>query len=136
MTLQITQSAPNALFQQLCRYTFVGAIAFAFDFVSLFALTHFGGIHYLAAAGIAFLIGLCVNYVLSIKWVFNKRSIGDRRIEFLLFAGIGLAGLGFNELFVWFFTEITRFHYLLSKIVSTAFVYLWNFFARKYSLFR
>ncbi len=136
MTLQMTQSAPNALFQQLIRYTFVGAIAFAFDFASLFALTHLGGIHYLVSAGIAFLIGLCINYLLSIKWVFPIRSIRDKRIEFLLFAGIGLAGLGLNELFIWFFTEITRFHYLLSKIVSTVFVYLWNFFARKHSLFR
>ena len=134
--LQMAQSAPNALFQQLGRYTFVGAIAFAFDFVSLFALTHFGGVHYLVAAGISFLIGLFVNYALSIKWVFTRRSIGDKRIEFLLFAGIGLAGLGLNELLIWIFTEIARLHYLVSKIVSTVFVYFGNFFARKYSLFR
>ena len=123
-------------YQQLWRYTFVGAIAFAFDFGSLFALAHFGGVHYLVAAGIAFLIGLSVNYVLSIQWVFTRRSIGDKRVEFLLFAGIGLAGLGLNELFIWLFTEIVGFHYLASKIASTVFVYLWNFFARKYSLFR
>ena len=114
----------------------VGAIAFAFDFTSLFALTQFGGVHYLVAAGIAFLIGLSINYALSIKWVFNRRSIQDKRMEFLLFALIGLAGLGLNELLIWLFTEIARFHYLASKIISTMFVYLWNFFARKYSLFR
>jgi putative flippase GtrA len=136
MKLQTEKSGPDDLFQQLCRYGFVGAIAFAFDFVSLFALAHFGGVHYLVAAGMAFLIGLSVNYVLSIKWVFYIRSIGDKRIEFLLFGVIGLAGLGLNELFIWFFTEIAGFHYLASKIVSTMFVYLWNFFARKYSLFR
>jgi putative flippase GtrA len=136
MVLQIEENAPNALFQQLCRYTFVGAIAFVFDFISLFALTHFGGVHYLVAAGMAFIIGLSVNYALSIQWVFDKRSIGDKRLEFLIFAGIGLAGLGLNEALIWFFTEITRFHYLVSKIVSTVFVYLWNFFARKYSLFK
>jgi putative flippase GtrA len=136
MMVQIRQSAPDPLFQQLCRYTFVGAIAFIADFGSLFALTRFGGVHYLVSAGIAFVIGLSVNYALSIKWVFNKRSIGDRRIEFLIFAVIGLAGLGLNELFIWLFTEIAHFHYLASKIISTALVYLGNFFARKYSLFR
>ena len=136
MTLQMEPIASNALFQQLCRYTFVGAIAFAFDFASLFALTHFGGIHYLVAAGIAFLIGLSVNYALSIKWVFSRRSIGDKRMEFLLFALIGLAGLGLNELFIWIFTEIAIFTTSRRRSVSTVFVYLWNFFARKYSLFR
>jgi putative flippase GtrA len=136
MAIPTEQSAPDALLKQLCRYSFVGAIAFAFDFGSLFILAHFLGVHYLAAAGIAFLIGLSVNYVLSIKWVFNRRSIGDKRIEFLLFVLIGLAGLGLNELFIWFFTETAHIHYLASKVVSTVFVYLWNFFARKYSLFR
>jgi putative flippase GtrA len=130
------QIASSALFQQLRRYTLVGAIAFAFDFTSLFALTRFGGVHYLVAAGIAFLIGLSINYALSIKWVFNRRTIVDKRVEFLLFVVIGLVGLGLNELLIWIFTEMARFHYLASKILSTVFVYLWNFFARKYSLFR
>jgi putative flippase GtrA len=136
MTRQIEQTAPNDLFQQLYRYAFVGAVAFCFDFGILFALTRFLEIHYLISAGIAFFVGLSVNYALSIKWVFVRRSIQDKRMEFFLFALIGLAGLGLNELFIWYFTEVTHFHYLASKIVSTVFVYLWNFFARKYSLFR
>ena len=136
MVIQIETLRSDATFPQFCRYTCVGAIAFACDFGALFGLTHFLGIHYLLSAGIAFLIGLCVNYVLSIKWVFNKRLVGNKSVVFLIFALIGIAGLGMNELFIWFFTQITGFHYLLSKIISTVFVYLWNFFARKYSLFR
>jgi putative flippase GtrA len=130
------RSPANGLVQQLCRYTLVGAVAFAIDFASLFALTHFGHIHYLISAGVAFLIGLTVNYVLCVRWVFTRRSVGDKRLEFLVFAVIGLVGLGLNEAFIWFFTEMAGFHYLTSKITSTVFVYLWNFFARKYSLFR
>ena len=136
MTRQIEQTAVNDLFQQLCRYSFVGAVAFCFDFGTLFALTHFLRIHYLVSAIIAFVVGLSVNYALSIKWVFSRRSVSDKRMEFLLFSFIGLAGLGLNELFIWIFTETFRFHYLASKIVSTIFVYLWNFFARKFALFR
>ena len=136
MVIRIESLRSDATLPQLCRYTLVGAIAFVFDFGSLFGFTHFLGVHYLLSACMAFLIGMCVNYVLSIKWVFRRRSIGSKSVEFLVFALIGLAGLGLNELFIWFFTEITGFHYLLSKIISTVFVYLWNFFARKYSLFR
>jgi putative flippase GtrA len=136
MVFQFRKSSPDALLPQLCRYTLVGSIAFACDFGALFGLTRFLGIYYLLSAGIAFLIGLCVNYALSIKWVFRRRSVGNKGIELLIFALIGLAGLGLNELFIWYFTEVMHFHYLASKIVSTVFVYLWNFFARKYSLFR
>jgi putative flippase GtrA len=129
-------SGSNSLGQQFCRYTLVGGIAFCFDFGTLFVLSRFLGIHYLISAGIAFLIGLAVNYALSTTFVFAKRSVGNKGVAFVIFALIGVAGLGLNELFIWLFTEIVGLHYLLSKVVSTAFVYLWNFFARKYSLFR
>jgi putative flippase GtrA len=129
-------SSANSLFIQLYRYAIVGGIAFAFDFASLFALTHFLGVHYLVSAAVAFVIGILVNYALSTAWVFTRRSVQSKRVEFLVFALVGVAGLGLNTLFMWFFTEIARFHYLLSKIVSAMLVYLWNFFARKYTLFR
>ena len=121
---------------QLFRYTLVGGIAFALDFGFLFCLTHFLGVYYLISAGIAFLIGVSVNYLLSVAWVFKKHSLQAKWIEVLVFASIGIAGLALNELFIWFFTEIVHFHYLLSKVGSTVFVYLWNFFARKFALFR
>lgn len=122
-------------FIQLFRYTFVGGVAFIVDFSLLFVLTEFLNIHYLASAAIAFLLGLTTNYILSIVWVFSKRRIRSRWFELGIFAVIGIVGLALNELFIWFFTEHIHFHYLLSKIVSTVFVYLWNFFARKSILF-
>ena len=120
---------------QLFRYTFVGGIAFIFDFCSLAILTEYLNIYYLISAAIAFLIGLTVNYYLSISWVFQKRSVKSKQMEFILFALIGIVGLALNEFFIWFFTEIISVHYLFSKIISTAFVYLWNFNIRKFALF-
>ena len=126
----------NNTFIQLFRYTFVGGIAFVFDFGTLFVLTEYGNVYYLTSAAVAFLIGVTINYFLSIAWVFHRRSVVSRQVEFYVFMGIGIAGLGLNEFFIWFFTEIIQFHYLYSKIVSTFFVYLWNFSIRKFTLFR
>lgn len=120
---------------QLFRYTFVGGIAFAIDFGSLYVLTEFFDIYYLVSAAIAFLLGLTTNYSLSVLWVFDKRSVKSRWVEYGIFGFIGLIGLGLNELFIWFFTEEVHLHYLLSKIISTFVVYFWNFFARKLTLF-
>lgn len=83
----------------------------------------------------AFILGLITNYFLSIKWVFSIRSIENKKIEFLLFSIIGLIGLGLNELLLWIFTDLILIHYLLSKIITAIFVYLWNFIGRKYLLF-
>jgi len=120
---------------QLFRYTIVGGIAFIVDFSSLFILTEFFHIYYLVSAAIAFLLGVITNYLLSIMWVFSRRSIRSQWVEFFIFGIIGLIGLGFNELFIWYFTEKVHFHYLSSKIISTVVVYCWNFFARKFTLF-
>lgn len=121
---------------QLLRYTVVGGGAFIVDFISLFIFTDFFGVHYLISAALAFLLGVTINYISSIFWVFSKQTLGNKSLEFGIFIFIGIIGLGLNELFIWFFTEYVHFHYLLSKIVSTVFVYLWNFFSRKFILFR
>ncbi len=120
---------------QLFRYTFVGGFAFVVDFGSLFALTEYAGLHYLVSATIAFGLGLTTNYLISVVWVFSERRFDSRWLEFALFGGIGVIGLGINDLCMWSVTEFVGLHYMGSKIVATGIVYFWNFFARKYLLF-
>jgi len=121
---------------QLLRYTFVGGIAFLIDFAALFLLTEFCGIHYILSATISFMLGLLTNYYLSIYFVFNNRRLKNKRVEFLVFALIGIVGLLINDVSIWFLTEVVSFHYLISKIGATIITYLWNFFVRKFSLFK
>jgi len=132
----LLKTKTNNTLIQLFRYTFVGGVAFIFDFGTLFILTEYFNVYYLISAAIAFLLGLTINYFLSIIWVFEKRTIKSKHIEFVIFALIGILGLILNEVFIWSFTEILNIHYLFSKIISTVFVYLWNFFIRKFLLFR
>lgn len=128
------EKTDNTLFQ-LIRYTFVGGFAFIVDFGTLFLLTEYLNLHYLVSAAIAFILGLVTNYFLSIGWVFTRHSVSDKRIEFIVFTLIGLAGLGLNELFLWLFTDLAGMYYLISKILTAVLVYLWNFFVRKLILF-
>lgn len=122
-------------FIQLFRYGFVGGIAFLVDFVFLYCLTEFVGLPYLVSAAISFILGLVTNYLLSTVWVFNQRVVANRSKEFIVFSVIGIIGLGFNELIMWFGSSVLPLYYLLSKIISTVIVFFWNFFARKYILF-
>ena len=120
---------------QLVRYAFVGGLAFIVDYGSLWLLTEVFGLHYLLSAGIAFVLGLTCNYLLSTAWVFSGRTLENRWAEFAVFALIGVVGLGLNELIMWIGTDKLHLHYMLSKIISTAIVFFWNFFARKFILF-
>ncbi|MBN1406739.1 MAG: GtrA family protein [Calditrichaceae bacterium] len=119
----------------MIRYSISGAIAFSIDMALLFILTEFTRCNYLVAAVISFSIGMLIVYLLSISWVFPNRSIKSRQKEIWIFVLIGVIGLGLNEVIIWSFTEFANFHYMASKLISTAIVYFWNFFNRKYLLF-
>jgi len=120
---------------ELMKYTIVGGMAFGIDFFILYMLTRYLNVHYLISAAIGFSIGLIFNYVLSILWVFSKRSVLNKTKEFLIFALIGVAGLCLNEIFLFIFTESFGYHYMVSKLFTTALVYIWNFTVRRYFLF-
>lgn len=121
---------------QFFRYGFVAAISLFCDFGTLVLLKQVAGMNYLIAAAIAFIFGLIVNYILSIFWVFTSRNVSNAKLEFTIFAIIGVIGLGLTELILWILTSKLGLFYMLSKAVATMVVYFWNFFVRKYTLYR
>ena len=120
---------------QLIRYGFVGGVAFIADYGTLYAFTEYIGIPYLVSAAIAFIIGLTVNYLLSSLIVFTTHRLQSKWLEFAIFAIIGVIGLGLNELIMYCASDLMGIHYMISKLISTALVFFWNFFARKITLF-
>jgi len=121
---------------QLFRYFFVGGAAFLIDFSSLYILTDFFGIYYLSSAAIAFIMGLLTNYILSISWVFNKRTYDNIISEFTLFTILAIIGLTLNEVLLWEFTNNLNIYYLYSKVLATGIIFFFNFFIRKIILFQ
>lgn len=120
---------------QLFRYLFVGGFAFAVDFAVFAFLTEGIGMHYLLSNVFAFGAGLLANYLVSVRWVFALRSIESRQREFMLFALIGLLGLGFNQALLWVLTDVAGVYVLTAKVTATAAVFLWNFTARRTLVF-
>jgi putative flippase GtrA len=52
-------------------------------------------------------------------------------VEFIIYVIIGILGLGLDTLFIWLFTDKLKLYYMISKIISTGLVFIWNFLARK-----
>ncbi len=78
---------------------------------------------------------MIVTYVLSVIWVFQRRSGKSMLVEFGIFAAIGVVGLVINSLILGLLTQKLHVFDLLAKLVAAAIVYIWNFFVRKYLLF-
>jgi putative flippase GtrA len=117
------------------RYFAAAAIAFAVDFGSYMGLIHLAGVHYLSAAPLGFALGVATIYALSIRWVFSHRRLADSRMEFALFAAIGIAGMALNQLMIYAGVEGLGLSYALAKILSAAVAFGFNFCARKIFLF-
>ncbi len=115
---------------QLFRYLFVGGFAAVVNIGALYIFTEVFNLYYLISNVLGFILGLITNYLLS-KWlVFAKESQVNKALEFFIYALIGVVGLGFDTLFMWLFTS-AGLYYMISKIISTVLVFIWNFFARK-----
>lgn len=121
----------NSTLIQFVRYIFVGGIAAIVNIGGLYILTEGFNIYYLISNILAFIIGLLVNYALSKKMVFQNETAIKREKEFMVYATIGIIGLGLDTIFVGIFTSILSIYYMLSKIISTILVFIWNFVARK-----
>lgn len=135
MIKKIATGKTNNTYIQLIRYLFAGGVAFIVDVSILYVLTEFAHIHYMISSTISFTIGLIISYLISILWVFNEKRIEKKTVELTVFAAIGGVGLILTSSFMWFFTSILLLHYLFSKILTTAIVFLWNFLAKKRILF-
>ncbi|MBI5457530.1 GtrA family protein [Candidatus Kaiserbacteria bacterium] len=122
--------------REFIRYFAASCVALAVDFSALAYLTSVVRIEYLVSAAIAFLLGLASIYILSVLWVFERRNAREPLVEFFVFAAIGVVGLFLNEAVLWLFTGVFGIFYLVSKCLSVVLVFMWNYIARKFLLFR
>ena len=122
---------------QLLRYGISGFTATVVDFAVLTILTEaFGERLLLVWTAIAFVSGLLISYLLSVNWVFDIRRLSSRTAEVSVYLLIGLVGLLLTEVLMWVFAHVIDLHYLISKVIASAIVFLWNFTAKKFILFR
>lgn len=118
------------LFKQIIKFGIVGGLAFVIDYSLLYILTEFCGIYYFYSSIISFIVSLIFNYIASIKWVFDvnkKQTLKD----IIIFITLSVIGLGINQLVMYIMVETMKVYYMISKIVATAIVMIWNFITRK-----
>lgn len=120
------------IIEQIFKFGIVGIIAAIIDFGTLFILTSLLDVYYLLSAAIAYIISTAFNYIASMQYVFvSKFDKTEKNKEFIIFLTLSVIGLAINELIMWFFVEEFESHYIVSKIIATIIVMVWNFITRK-----
>lgn len=129
----------KSLMGQFLRYILTGGAAFVADFALFVLCLYVLNWHYLVANLVALIVGLVLNYALSILWVFTacKRFFKKRKVlEFSLFTVVGLAGVGLNQLLMYLMIGVFGINEIAAKMIAAAIVLMWNFWGRKLLLFR
>ena len=119
------------LLLQIFKFIIVGGTAFVIDYVTLIICKEVFHLPTLLSAAIAFTISTIVNYILSVKWVFDVSDKHSNKRNFIVFIIFSLMGLGLTELIMWIGEDLLHISYLIVKIIATAIVMIFNFVTRK-----
>lgn len=117
---------------QLAKFTIVGVINTAINWIIYFSLCYFWNVTPLISSAIAFALATIFNFWASITWVFDTTTKKSRRrlfAEFAVFTGISF--LLFDEGMLWLLIYPLEINYMVAKVVTTIFGMIFNFITRK-----
>lgn len=120
---------------QAIKYGLAAFGGFVADYAALLALKEWVGLHYLVAVPIAFLVGIAVNYLIGIWIVFQRGNLSLFK-ELALFLTISLLALAITEGSMYLFTDLLKIDYRVSRLISGVITYLFNFFSRRFVIYR
>ncbi|ACS79549.1 GtrA family protein [Maridesulfovibrio salexigens] len=117
------------------RYTCVGGGTFLFDLALLYLFTDGFNWSPVFSAGLAFLIAVSLNYIISRRLVFKgtTREFKQGYLGFLLIAGTGLI-IVTGGMFL--MVDILHWQYIISRILISLITGLWNYILNLYVNFR
>lgn len=143
------------LMEQIIKFGAVGFLCFFIDYIVGFMVLRivlimgmFGensfSIGTQIGSALGFTVSVIVNYILSFRFVFERKEDMNRKAEFVIFIVLSVIGLGLNQLIMWVCTVPIYNHvawiqhllgyslaYTAAKMVATAIVMVYNFITRK-----
>lgn len=121
---------------KIFKYFFVGGVAASVDIGLFFLFAKLLAYNYLVVGCIGFLLATAVNYFLSIRFVFRSEARFNKHTELAFVYAASLVGLVLNQTILYLLVERAAVELMLSKLAATLGVFLWNFSARNFIIFR
>lgn len=125
----------NDLLVKFLKFGVVGFSGIFVDFGITWLLKEQFRLNKYVANTAGFLCAVASNYFLNRIWTFHSQdpAVATQFSKFLL---VALVGLALNNAIIYVLTERFRFNFYASKLVATAVVMLWNFWANYTFTFR
>ncbi|WKZ30854.1 MAG: GtrA family protein [Candidatus Dojkabacteria bacterium] len=117
------------------NYLAVGFTTYLIDIFFYILLVNLVNIDAVNSSIISFIISTLISYVLTIRYVFTS-SGRKKRFTLPLYIVTTALGVLITKLILEYLTVGLGVHYLISKNISIVFIVLFNYFVRKFFIFR
>ena len=121
--------------RRIFRYLAVASAGAVVDLVIFSALVYGVGIHYLWAGVGGFLLATLVNYLLSVRFVFQGGARFPRVMELGVIYAVSATGLLWHQLILYVSVETLHLHVMMGKFAALGLVFFWNYLLRKNFIF-
>lgn len=131
-------------FIKLVLYLFVGGTAALVEWALFYVFINYllGGLGWslttltMTATALAFSLSTLFHYFLGNILVFDSGSKYKKGKELSLVFLVSIMGLGFNLLLMYIFVTLLAWEPMLSKVLTSCIVVVWNYLSRKKWIFR
>lgn len=120
--------------KQFTRFAACGAVGTLAHYLLLILLVHGWRSSAVTASSAGFVLGAAVNYALNYRYTF--RSTKSHREVMWKFIAVASIGALINTALMSLLTHHSNLHYLLSQLIATAVVLVWNFMVNRIWTFR
>ncbi len=120
---------------KIVKYFFVGGIAAMVDIGLFYLGAGVAGWNYMVIGTGSFTLATLVNYIMSIRVVFESGTRFSRYSEILLVFLVSCAGLVVNQSILYISVSRLAIGLLPAKLLATAGVFLWNYQLRSRFVF-
>ena len=132
----------NQLVKQLGSYLIVGILATIVEWASYYIFDNDLHFNVYVAVALAFVFSTFANWLFGRLLTFrNVNYKGGHIKEIAAIYGASVIGLILNEIIMWIIlvlviSNATSTQRMLSKIVATGIVFFWNFFIRRFVIYK
>ena len=124
-------------YKQMARYTVIGILCFVVNYAIAVFLENALDWSSPISATIGYIVGVILNYILAIKWVFLKRNLkGQWKKEFFIFIVIEIFAMLLMLITLFILEKVCKIQFEIALIVANFAAAIWNYLAKHLFLFR
>lgn len=120
---------------QFFLYLVVGALATVVEWGAFYVFDSVCGIHYMISTPLAFILSTFANWSFGKLILFRKKSENVAGEIFKIYL-ISVLGLLMNIAIMFVAVEKIGISDMISKIIATGIVFIWNFLIRKFWIYK